>query len=116
MKDVPANAFDGLKQLGVDGEKMKEQLEKMNTVAVTLNLGKEVKFSAVMGMKDADAADEFGGSLDKLGEKMKSFLPFLAGRSAASTSSPERARAAVRRRAAARSANFPALAGAHSNS
>jgi hypothetical protein len=79
LKDVPADAFNGLKQLGLDGEKMKEQLEKMNTVAVSLNLGKEVKFAAVMGMKDADSAEEFGGSLDKLIESVKTFLPFLAG-------------------------------------
>lgn len=79
LKDVPASSFDGLKQLGLDGEKMKEQLEKMNTVSVTLNLGKEVKFAAVMGMKDADAAEEFSGSLDKLLDSVKTFLPFLAG-------------------------------------
>jgi hypothetical protein len=78
LKDLPASSFDGLKQVGVDGEKMKEQLEKMNTVAVTLNVGKEVKFTAIMGMKDADAAEEFNGTLDKLVDTAKTFLPLLA--------------------------------------
>lgn len=78
LKDIPASSFDGLKQVGVDGEKMKEQLEKMNTVAVTLNVGKEVKFTAIMGMKDADAAEEFNGTLDKLVDTAKTFLPLIA--------------------------------------
>lgn len=79
MKDIPAGSFDGLKQVGVDGDKMKEQLEKMNNVAVTLNLGKEVKFIAVAGMKDADSAEEFSGTLDKLVDTAKTFLPLLGG-------------------------------------
>ena len=78
LKDIPASSFDGLKQVGVDGEKMKEQLEKMNTVAVTLNVGKELKFTAIMGMKDADAAEEFNGTLDKLVDTAKTFLPLIA--------------------------------------
>jgi len=78
LKDLPASSFDGLKQVGVDGEKMKEQLEKMNTVAVTVNVGKEVKFTAIMGMKDADSAEEFNGTLDKLVDTAKTFLPLLA--------------------------------------
>lgn len=78
LKDLPASSFDGLKQVGVDGEKMKEQLEKMNTVSVTVNVGKEVKFTAIMGMKDADSAEEFNGTLDKLVETAKTFLPLLA--------------------------------------
>ncbi len=79
LKDVPAATFDGLKQVGIDGEKMKEQLEKMNTVAVTLNVGKEVKFTAIMGMKDADAAEEFNGTLEKIVDTAKTFLPLLGG-------------------------------------
>jgi hypothetical protein len=79
LKDIPANSFDGLKQVGIDGDKMKDQLEKMNTVAVTLNMGKEVKFSAVMGMKDADAAEEFNGTMEKLVDTAKTFLPLLGG-------------------------------------
>lgn len=79
LKDVPASTFDGLKQVGIDGEKMKEQLEKMNTVAVTLNVGKEVKFTAIMGMKDADSAEEFNGTIEKLVDTIKTFLPLLGG-------------------------------------
>lgn len=79
FKDVPAATFDGLKNVGIDGEKMKAQLEKMNTMAVTVNLGKEVKFSAVAGMKDADAAEEFSGTMSKLVDTAKTFLPLLGG-------------------------------------
>ena len=79
MKDIPAGQFEGLKQVGVDGDKMKEQLEKMKSVAVTLNLGKEVKFSAVANMKDADSAEEFSGTMDKLVDTAKTFLPLLGG-------------------------------------
>lgn len=82
VKDLPAGAFDGLKNIGVDGEKMKEQIEKMRTIAVTLNMGKEVKFSAVAGMKDADAAEEFNGSLGKLVDTAKTFLPLIGGQQA----------------------------------
>lgn len=79
FKDLPAASFDGLKNVGIDGEKMKAQLEKMNTMAVTVNLGKEVTFSAVAGMKDADAAEEFSGTMDKLVDTAKTFLPLLGG-------------------------------------
>ncbi|MFY7952022.1 MAG: hypothetical protein ACOVT5_05900 [Armatimonadaceae bacterium] len=79
LKDIPAGSFDGLKQLGIDGDKMKEQVEKMSTFAVTLNVGKEVKMSAVMSMKDADAAEEFNGTLEKIVDTAKTFLPLLGG-------------------------------------
>lgn len=82
VKDLPAGAFDGLKNVGVDGEKMEEQVKKMQTIAVTINLGKEVKFSAVAGMKDADAAEEFTGTLDKLLDTAKTFLPLVGGQQA----------------------------------
>lgn len=79
LKDIPAGSFDGLKQLGIDGDKMKEQVEKMSSFAVTLNVGKEVKMSAVMSMKDADAAEEFNGTLEKIVDTAKTFLPLLGG-------------------------------------
>ena len=58
---------------------MKESLDKMNTVSVTLNVAKEVKLTAVMGMKDADSAEEFNGTLGKLVDTIKTFLPLIAG-------------------------------------
>ena len=79
LKDLPAGAFDGLKNVGVDGEKLQGQLQKMLTVAVTVNLGKEVKFAAVAGMKDADSAEEFSGTMEKLVDTAKTFLPILGG-------------------------------------
>jgi hypothetical protein len=79
LKDIPAGSFDGLKQLGIDGDKMKDQVEKMSSFAVTLNVGKEVKMSAVMSMKDADAAEEFNGTLEKIVDTAKTFLPLLGG-------------------------------------
>ncbi len=79
FKDVPVATFDGLKNVGIDGEKFKEQVDKMDTAAITLNLGKEVTFTAVMGMKDADAAQDFNTTLDKLVDTAKTFLPLLGG-------------------------------------
>lgn len=77
FKDVPAEGFNGLKQVGVDGEKLKEQLEKMNTMSITVRVGKEIKLDAIMGMKDADSAEEFNGSLGKLIDTANTFLPFI---------------------------------------
>jgi hypothetical protein len=79
VKDLPAGAFDGLKNVGIEGDKMKEQIEKMQTIAVTVNLGKEVKFAAVAGMKDADVAEEFTGTMEKLVDTAKTFLPLVGG-------------------------------------
>ena len=79
FKDIPASQFDGLKNIGVDGEKFKEQLERMETAAVTVNVGKEIVFTAVMGMKDADSAQDFNTTLDKLVDTAKTFLPLLGG-------------------------------------
>jgi hypothetical protein len=79
FKELPAAGFDGLKNVGIDGEKFKEQLEKMDTAAVTMNLGKEMTFSAVMGMADADAAQDFNTTLDKLVDTAKTFPPLLGG-------------------------------------
>jgi hypothetical protein len=79
FKDTPAAMFDGLKNVGIDGEKFKEQIDMMETAAVTVNLGKEITLSAVMGMKDADAAQDFNTTLDKLVDTAKTFLPLLGG-------------------------------------
>jgi hypothetical protein len=62
---------------GVDGEKIKDGLQKMNSLAMTINLGKEIALDIVMGMKDADAADDFGATMGKLTDTVKTFLPLL---------------------------------------
>jgi hypothetical protein len=73
LKDIPdINVPGGL----VDGEKIKDGLKKMNTMAVTLNLGQEVALDITMGMKDADAADDFGATVAKLTDTVKTLLAF----------------------------------------
>jgi len=62
---------------GIEGDKLKEGLQKMNSVAVTINLGKEIALDVTMGMKDADAADDFGATMAKLTETVKNFLPLI---------------------------------------
>ncbi|MCU0703161.1 MAG: hypothetical protein MUF18_04130 [Fimbriiglobus sp.] len=80
LKDIPEESLEALSNIGLDPKKLKGQLEKMSTVSVTLNMGKEVKLAAVMGMKDADAAEDFNGTLDKLVETAKVFLPLAVNR------------------------------------
>jgi hypothetical protein len=64
---------------GVDPMKLSKQLEKMQTVALTLRLTNDVNLNAVMGMKSTDAADDFGESVKQLLGTVKQFLPLLAG-------------------------------------
>lgn len=82
LGDIPDGAFDQLGAIGVNGEAMKKQIQKMSTVAMTVRLGKEVGLDVTMGMKDEDAAEEFGGkagNLTKLLDAAKTFLPLAAG-------------------------------------
>ena len=82
FSEVPASAFDQLKAVGVDGEVFKKQLNGMLNMAVTVRLGKEVNLDMTMGMKDDDAAEEFGGkkgNLTKLIDTAKTFLPLIGG-------------------------------------
>ena len=44
---------------------------------ITVRVGKEIKLDAIMGMKDADSAEEFNGSLGKLIDTANTFLPFI---------------------------------------
>jgi hypothetical protein len=62
---------------GIEGDKIKDGLQKMNSLAITVNLGKEIALDVVMGMKDADAADDFGATMGKLTDTVKTFLPLL---------------------------------------
>ena len=76
--DIPGD-FSQLKALGVDGDKIKAGLAKMNTMGLTVNLGKEVNVAIKLGMKDNDSADDFGAELTKLVTAAKTFLPIVGG-------------------------------------
>jgi len=62
---------------GVDGAALKKSLGKMSTMGLTVRLGADVNLNITMGMKDADAADEFSVTLGKLIDLAKTFLPIL---------------------------------------
>lgn len=76
--EIPGD-FSQLKALGIDGDKIKAGLGKMNTMGLTINLGKEVNLAIKLGMKDNDSADDFGAELTKLVTAAKTFLPLAAG-------------------------------------
>ena len=70
--DIPPNPlFD-------NPEKLKKQIEKMETTAMTVKVTGDITLEIAMGMKDGDAADDFGGSVQELLDKAKAFLPFIA--------------------------------------
>ena len=73
--DVPP----GLNIPGVDGAKLAKQLETMKSASLTLRLTADVGLDIGMGMKDADAADDFANTVDGLIGTAKAFLPLLAG-------------------------------------
>lgn len=82
LDKIPPNAFDPLKAFGVEPDVLKKQLGTISTLAFTVRLGKEVGLNVTAGMKDADAAEVFGGqdsTLSKLIDTGKTFLPLLAG-------------------------------------
>jgi hypothetical protein len=67
--DIPPNP------LFPDPDALKAQLVKIETTAFTLRLGDDVGLEFVVGMKDAEAADEFAGTVDDMLTKVKTFLP-----------------------------------------
>jgi len=64
---------------GVDTAKLGKQLEKLDSYNMTVRLTDEVNLEISMGMKDADAADDFGDTLNQLIGTVKGFLPLIAG-------------------------------------
>ena len=64
---------------GVDTAKLAKQLEKLDNYNMTVRLTDEVNLEISMGMKDADAADDFGDTLNQLIGTVKGFLPLIAG-------------------------------------
>ncbi len=61
-----------------DVEKLKKQLEKLKSSAMTLRVTTDVAVEVIMSMKDGDAAEDFGSTVDELLGKAKAFLPFIA--------------------------------------
>jgi hypothetical protein len=68
-------AFPGID----DPEKFKKQLEKVDSTSMTLRVTGDVSLDITMGMKDKDAADDFGTTLDGLLTQAKALLPLVAG-------------------------------------
>jgi hypothetical protein len=70
--DIPPNPlFD-------DPAKLKKQLEKLANSTLTVRVSTDIAVEVVMGMKDKDAADDFGGTVDELLNKIKVFIPLAA--------------------------------------
>jgi hypothetical protein len=67
---------------GIDPAKLQKQLENLRTFAMTVRLTEDVNLDVVMGMKDTDAADDFGTTVDGLLTTVKGFLPIVAGQNA----------------------------------
>jgi len=76
FNNLPAN-IDGIP--GINGEQLKQQLGKMTNAVMTVRLGKDVTLEITAGMKDADAADGFGGNIGALIDLAKNFIPIAAG-------------------------------------
>lgn len=62
-----------------DPEKLKKQLEKLESSSMTLKVTGDVALEIMMSMKDADAATDFGATVDDLLGKAKALLPLLGG-------------------------------------
>jgi hypothetical protein len=62
-----------------DPEKLKKQLEKMESSSMTLKVTGDVALDIQMTMKDAAAADDFGATVDDLLGKAKALLPLIGG-------------------------------------
>lgn len=78
LMEGKADNVPGLNNIpGVNPEKFQKGLEKLKTFAMTMRLTDEVGLEVVMGMKDADAADDFGAEISNLIGTAKGFLPLL---------------------------------------
>jgi hypothetical protein len=70
--DIPPNpVFD-------DVEKLKKQLEAMESSAMMLKVSGDVAIEAHMNMKDGASATDFGDSVKELLDKARVFLPLIA--------------------------------------
>lgn len=62
-----------------DPEKLKKQLEKLESSSMTLKVTGDVSLEIMLSMKDAAGADDFGATVDDLLGKAKALLPLLGG-------------------------------------
>jgi hypothetical protein len=62
-----------------DPEKLKKQLEKMETSSMTLKVTGDVAMEITMSMKDGEAANDFGETVADLLGKAKALLPLVGG-------------------------------------
>ncbi len=62
----------------LDSKKLGEQLANLKTMAIAVKLTEDVNLEVNMGMASADAADDFGATLDDLVGKLKGFLPLVS--------------------------------------
>ncbi len=75
---VTAGKLGNLPLPGGNDPAMKKNLENMANMALTLRVTTDVNLEVVLGMKDEDAADEFGKIVDQGVQQAKGIIPFLA--------------------------------------
>jgi len=63
---------------GVDAAELAKQLQKMTNLSFTVRITDEFSMDGVAGMKDGDAADDLGETLNKLIGQLKGFLPLVS--------------------------------------
>ena len=71
--EIPAN----LNIPNVDGAKLAKQLEKLKNLSFTVRITDEFTLDGSAGMKDSDAADDLGATLEQLVGTVKGFLPLV---------------------------------------
>ena len=63
---------------GIDPEKLADQLQAMQNVAIVVHVTDGLAIDISMGMKNADAATEFGDTVEQLLSTAKVFIPVIA--------------------------------------
>lgn len=61
-----------------EGGKINDGLKNLSSMAFTLRVGKEIFIDMALGMKDQDSADDFGSTVTKLVDLLKTLLPLAA--------------------------------------
>ncbi len=62
---------------GANDPALAKALEKMENMTLTLNVTGDVAMNITLGMKDAEAADDFGKKIEEGLEQAKGFIPLL---------------------------------------
>jgi hypothetical protein len=76
---VTKGKLDNVKLPGGGGgnPQLQGQLGKMESVSLAVRVTDDIALDVTLGMKDADAADEFGKSVEEGLVQVKGLLPFL---------------------------------------